>query len=117
MVPKERKRNIKARMDIITWGGESEENAATLWKMCSEDILFYLNLFVLTYDPRLTNTPAVPFNTYPFQDRFILDMVDALGNEDLLLEKSRDMRFVDLHYGHGMAVPLQSYAELPVCQP
>jgi len=62
-----------------------------LWKMCAEDPLFFINTFVYTYDPRKSTCPVVPFITYPFQDIAILELINAIGDHDLLAEKSRDM--------------------------
>ena len=91
LVPKEHNAQLRWRKAIVKWAAESKENQDTLWQMCQEDILFYINTFVLTTDPRKKKRPIYLFNTYPYQDEYILDMVDALGNEDLLIEKSRDM--------------------------
>lgn len=59
--------------------------------MCGADPLFFINAFVYTYDPRKKSCPVVPFITYPFQDVAILELADAIGDHDLLAEKSRDM--------------------------
>lgn len=57
----------------------------------AHDILFWINLFVFTYNPR-TNPPAIPFITYEFQDEFIGELVKRIENQkDLLVDKSRDM--------------------------
>lgn len=57
--------------------------------MCSRDILFYLNAFCWLLEPR--EAVKLPFITYPFQDDAIAIIQDALGNHDLVIEKSRDM--------------------------
>lgn len=91
LVPKDKLGNLEWRRRMVQFGAQNAQNARALYQMCAADILFYLNTFVLTYDPRLKESPTIPFNTYPFQDRFILDMVDKIGVDDLLVEKSRDM--------------------------
>lgn len=60
--------------------------------MCKRDILFYINTFVYTYDPRLVpNSTKIPFLTFDFQDDGILQLVDAIQNGyDILIEKSRE---------------------------
>jgi len=58
--------------------------------MCSRDLLFYVNAFVFTYDPRRSPS-VIPFVTWPFQDQALLKLDDAIGNHDLAIEKSRDM--------------------------
>jgi hypothetical protein len=72
-----------------------------LWTACSRSVLFYVNAFVWTFDPRKPN-PKLPFITYPYQDEGFLAMNSALPRlgthtsesdmgHDLLIEKSRDM--------------------------
>ena len=58
--------------------------------MCARDLLFYVNTFVWTYDPR-RDPPTVPMITWPFQDRALLELQAAIGDHDLGIEKSRDM--------------------------
>ena len=65
-----------------------------LWTVCSKDPLFYFNVFSWTYDPRLEDAgmnPAVPFITYDYQDEVLLDLANAIGRNDVGIEKSRDM--------------------------
>lgn len=62
-----------------------------LREACAADPIFYVNGFLYTYDPRLQPFCKVPFILYPFQRDGILETFDAIGNEDLLIEKSRDM--------------------------
>lgn len=91
IVPKDPLANIEFRQRMIRWGSSSRENAQTLWTMCSRDILFWINTFCMTHDPRLAN-PVIPFNTYEFQDEVITRIEEAIdtGN-DFLVEKTRDM--------------------------
>lgn len=58
---------------------------------CSQDPLFYINTFVWTYDPRRVPWSKLPFISYPFQDTGLLKLFGAIGDHDLLVEKSRDM--------------------------
>ena len=57
---------------------------------CSEDILFWVNAFVWTYDPR-QDIPKLPFITWEFQDEGLCCLEESIGKTDLLIEKSRDM--------------------------
>ena len=61
--------------------------------MCSRDILFWVNTFVDTYDPRLVPKSAVvSFITYYFQDVAIDEIKEAIENgHDELTDKSRTM--------------------------
>lgn len=68
--------------------------ADTICNACSLDPIFYINGFMWTYDSRLVKdgqSPRVPFILYPFQREGILEIFNAIGKEDLLIEKSRDM--------------------------
>lgn len=59
---------------------------------CSRDILFYINTFVYTYNPKKIGNEELPFITYAFQDETILKILEKVRRgEDLLIEKSRDM--------------------------
>lgn len=59
--------------------------------LCKESILFWINSFCATYNPRKTPS-TIPFITYEYEDKLILDIVDAIRNQkDLLIDKSRDM--------------------------
>jgi len=62
--------------------------------MCSRDLLFYVNTFVFTYDPRLVpdRIPEIPFITYEYQDVAFDRILTAIRDRfDQLTEKSRDM--------------------------
>ncbi len=91
LVPKSFDANLRFRRDMIKLGCESKDAARQLWIMCSRDILFYINTFCFTYDPR-RNPSALPWITWEYQDASILAILDAIqtGNS-LALEKSRDM--------------------------
>lgn len=65
-----------------------------LWIMCSRDLLFFVNTFVFTYDPRLIpqKIPEIPFISYEFQDVAFDRILEAIINKyDQLTEKSRAM--------------------------
>ena len=70
---------------------EDPSYAEVLWDACAVDPIFYINGFLYTYDPRLEPLRKIPFILYPFQKEGILKTFDAIGNEDLFIEKSRDM--------------------------
>lgn len=72
-------------------GSSSEQAAAHLIEACEQDILFFFNFALWTYDPRRRDAPLIPFITWEFQDRAILTLSDACGDHDVLIEKSRDM--------------------------
>lgn len=106
LVPKSLKANIDFRIKVLNYckNGyqyQNEEGRTVsvtaksyrkrIKKMCEEDILFFVNVFCWTYDPR-KKIKIVPFIAYPYQEDAILDMVDSIENpRDLAIEKSRDM--------------------------
>jgi hypothetical protein len=59
--------------------------------MCSQDLLFWVNSFAWISEPRGRIVKALPFITWPFQDKFISELYDGLGRRDMFIEKSRDM--------------------------
>lgn len=75
-------------------GDDSKSAQGEIIEACKRDLLFYANSFVWVYDPR--NMPPkprnVPFITWPFQDRGLLTIQQAIMEQhDLVIEKTRDM--------------------------
>jgi hypothetical protein len=59
---------------------------------CARDLLFYINCFGWTYNPKdHPDAPERPFITWPYQDEVLSHMASSIGANDLLIEKSRDM--------------------------
>lgn len=91
LVPKSFDTNLAWRQEILEMAGRSPAAAAQLRQMCSEDLLFYVNAFCWTYDPR-SESSVVPFITYEFQDRAMLTILDCIRTGcDFAMPKSRDM--------------------------
>lgn len=90
-IPKDFAKNRRYRMALLEDGGKDKSAAHQIKEACSKDILFYVNAFCWTFDPRRINS-SVPFITYPYQDDALLSIVDAVrtGN-DVGIKKSRDM--------------------------
>ena len=95
LVPKDLDGNLKFRRDLLMMAGTDPTAAAQLRQLCSEDLLFYVNTFCWTYDPRAKapNPSVVPFITYPaFQDEAMLQIGDCINKgQDFAMPKSRDM--------------------------
>ena len=90
-VPKDFRENLDYRTKVVTLASQSEEAREQLWIACSRSLLFYLNVFCWTYDPRKSNG-ILPFITYDFQDEALTLISDCVtGGEDLVIKKSRDM--------------------------
>ncbi len=93
-VPTEIGDNLRWRRRVFKRVLEDPSFADTIRSACEMDPIFYINGFLWTYDSRLVKqnqSPRVPFILYPFQRTGILEIFDAIGEEDLLIEKSRDM--------------------------
>ena len=90
LVPKDPKANLAFRKDLIKMGSTDKKAAEELYIMCSRDILFYINAFCWTYDPRVGDG-TLPFLTYDFQNTALIEMEDAIGQRDIVIKKSRDM--------------------------
>lgn len=91
-VPKDIAANLKWRARMHRKVMDDPSFADVIWDACARDPLFYINGWGFTYDPRRRPFSKLPFITYTaFQDEAILDMIAAIGNYDILIEKSRDM--------------------------
>ena len=92
-VPKDIRKNLLFRRKVVEFCINNEEYAKEIRRTCKKDILFYLNTFAWTYNPK--NVPGLkvlPFISYEFQDYFIIELVKAIfEGHDILGEKSRDM--------------------------
>ena len=81
--------NKEKRLELLKY--TSAEGWVTIIRKCKEDPIFFFNMFLWTYNPRL-DKPHVPFITYPYQDDFIKQIVEAVETGiDVWVEKSRDM--------------------------
>ena len=58
---------------------------------CRRDPVFFVNAFCWTYDPRSKPFTRIPLILYDFQEEALIKIIRAIGNRDLLIEKSRDM--------------------------
>lgn len=90
-VPKDVKDNIAFRKELLTVAHDPEIRQELIFA-CSRDILFYINAFGWTLSPKdYADCPTRLFLTYPFQDRAILQLCEAIGYHDIAVPKSRDM--------------------------
>lgn len=90
-VPKQLAANSHFRLSLLSEARKDHKLREEIWQLCKEDILFYTNAFVFTFDPR-TKDKSLPFITYPYQDEGILTIIDCIQKgKDLVIEKSRDM--------------------------
>lgn len=91
MIPKDYVKNLKRRYKLAYHCAKKPELRSIQYRLCQADIIYWVNLFAATYDPRKTPS-TIPFITYPYEDKLILNLVDSIINQkDILIEKSRDM--------------------------
>jgi hypothetical protein len=89
-VPKEPRENAQYRIKLLKRAEGDRGFQDAIREFCSKDILFYVNVFAWTYQPK--RRAVVPFLTYEFQDRALLRILKAIDEqEDLVIEKSREM--------------------------
>ena len=89
--PKEYNANIDYRLRLTLKLVKNPKMQMIVRDLCKEDILFWINTFCSTYNPR-KNPSTIPFITYKYEDDLILDLVDSIKNQkDILIDKSRDM--------------------------
>lgn len=84
------RKNLLWRRKILKQAEGSKDLQNDLRARCREDLLFYVNAFVFTYDPR-HGVGNVPFITWDFQNEALLTLQSSIGNNDVVVEKSRDM--------------------------
>jgi len=91
-VPKELNANLIWRAEVLERAAHDGQYAATIRQMCSEDILFYINVMCWIKEPRDTKMPLQPFITYDFQDDAILEFCDGIEQGfSIAWAKSRTM--------------------------
>jgi hypothetical protein len=83
--------DIKQRLFLLNDIKQDEKAKAAILKICSNDPLYLINAFGMTYDPR--KTPAdIPFNLYPYQEELILNLKECLETKKpFIVVKARDM--------------------------
>jgi len=90
--PKDFKENIIYRAKLLKACEVDEVLRAEVKALCKKDILFWVNCFCYTKDPR-RKPDMLPFITYDdYQAQYILDVEKSIDiQEDLLTDKTRDM--------------------------
>jgi hypothetical protein len=90
--PKGEAVNLACRTELLSWTATSFEAKQLVWNLCARDILYWLNCFVWTYDPRRPPGQAeIPFISWPYQDKTFYLINQHINHQDLFIDKSRDM--------------------------
>ncbi len=91
MIPKDYLANVKRRYLILFKAQKSGDLRVLQKQMCKNDILYWVNIYACTYNPRKTPS-TIPFITYAYEDGLIMDLYNkVMKQEDILIDKSRDM--------------------------
>lgn len=98
-IPSKRTTNLEARAALLSKARNNQGLQAALRQKCAQDALYWLNHFCWIYEPRNelqtlhgSTSPHLPFITYDYQDKLILDYISHIASgSDLINEKSRDM--------------------------
>ena len=71
---------------------QNHDDAASILALCSKDVVFWLDTFAYTYDPRVEGGKMLPFILWQIQEKAIGRLESAVvGGRNILVEKSRDM--------------------------
>lgn len=92
LVPRDRAKNLRFRKLLLEEARGNVGLQNKLIEICRGNILFWVNSFVWTFDPRHSdpNKRIVPWICYPFQEEALVELKNAIGKYDLTIEKSRD---------------------------
>ena len=91
LVPKGWRENLDYRLRVTKAAEKDRGLQDDLRQMCRMDMLFWVNVFGWTVNPKSQDNAVVPVITPPFQVALFIDLEDSIGVGDLLLEKSREM--------------------------
>lgn len=82
---------IPERVEMLVHAQTDPKIQAVHMELCRRDPVYWFNNFCWTFDPRKT-IPDIPFVLYDYQEWFLDELINCVDNqEDLLIEKSRDM--------------------------
>ena len=96
-VPSDLVENLRWRAKAHRRAIEDIAFKGVLREASAADPIFFMNAYGWTYDPRGKTPdqkrafPKLPFILYPYQEDALLELIDHIGNRDLLIDKSRDM--------------------------
>lgn len=87
-------KNLKERLKLWEMGDRNVGDREMIMKLCKEDIGYWVNNFIWTYDPRLEEG-VIPFILYPRQEKLIMELERSLNltrggsKVNMLLDKPR----------------------------
>ena len=94
-VPRDLGENMRYRRRALRLAGRDRAIQRDLRAKARDDLLFYVNTFCWTYDPRNPTRglpSSVPFTTWPYQDESMALIADGvLTGRDITFEDSGDL--------------------------
>jgi hypothetical protein len=95
LVPRTVPENLLFRRDLIRFARRGGAWEKALWRMCREDVLFWIDAYVWQFNPKSVGTASLelgPFVTWDYQRAAVRKVLDCIDRKrDLVIEKSRDM--------------------------
>lgn len=94
--PKNREENKRFRADVLQKAERDITLQQVLREKCAKDVVFFIDTFCWTYDPRLSD-PVIPFILYPKQEELINVLESSLARSqqgekiNLFIDKPRDV--------------------------
>jgi len=83
---------LQKRLENLILYNSNEKLRALIYAKCAKDIVYWVNEFGWTYDPRLSGDPFIPMILYPRQEECLRFFESCEENKyDGIFEKSRDM--------------------------
>jgi hypothetical protein len=65
------------RLKLLTRAKDDPKIQQMIIIKCEKDPIFFYNLFLWTYNPRL-DKPHLPFILYPYQEDTVLDTIESI---------------------------------------
>lgn len=92
LIPKDLEGNLRYRKKIIEECIKDADFRSGVLAICKRDIIFWINTFVMQFNPQHKGDEVGPFITWGFQDEAILEIISCIEEgRDLRIEKSREM--------------------------
>lgn len=90
--PKDPRANAKYRRELLTLAAGNEELQEWCWVRASRDFTWFCSVMCFTYDPKTHPTcPNRTFILFEYQEEGAAKILKAIGHNDMLIEKSRQM--------------------------
>lgn len=83
--------NLEFRKSLIERARTDTGLQRELRQMCAADLMFFVNVFGWTVNPKSESNAIIPVITPVFQTALFIELENAIGKRDLLVEKSREM--------------------------